>query len=373
MPAPALSLRRLRLSDFRNYAALDLDFDGRCVAFAGANGAGKTNLLEAVSLLAPGRGLRRAPLADLARTGAPAWGVRAVLDRAGEGVEVATGVAPESPNSRIVRIDDAPAPQTALGPLAPMVWLTPAQDRLFTGPPGDRRRFIDRFALAAFPDHATASNRYERALRERTRVLEEGRADPAWLDGLEAEMAARGAEIAQARAETVRRLEAAIAARPEGAFPRARLTLAGALEQRLMEGASLEDTEAEFRAALARARPRDAAAGRALEGPHRSDLDVVYAAKDQPAALCSTGEQKALLTGLVLAQAAAISDAGPPPLVLLDEAAAHLDPDRRAALAGELLALGVQAFLTGVEPRLFDGFADAVQSFAVEAGTATEI
>jgi DNA replication and repair protein RecF len=372
MIAP-LSISRLRLTDFRNYAALDLVLDVRCVAFAGPNGAGKTNLLEAISLLAPGRGLRRAALPDIVRAGAPAWGVGATLLRGGEEVEVATGSVQEAPNSRVVRIDGAAAPQTALGALAPMVWLTPAQDRLFAGPPGDRRRFLDRFALAAFPDHGAVCSRYERALRDRQRLLDETRAsgvgaDLAWLDALEAELALRGAEIARARAETVRRLAHAIAARPEGAFPRARMALAGDLEQRFTDGAAAADVEADYRAALARSRGRDAAAGRTLIGPHRTDLEVFYAAKDQPAALCSTGEQKALLTGIVLAHASALARNGPAPLVLLDEAAAHLDPDRRAALAGELQALKVQAFLTGVERRLFEGFGSSVQLFAVDAG-----
>lgn len=376
--APSLFIQRLRLTDFRNHAALDLALDGRCVAFAGPNGAGKTNLLEAVSLLSPGRGLRRAQPAELARqrpsaAGATAWGVRATLIRAGDTLEIATGSVPESPNSRVVRIDDTPAPQTALGPLAPMVWLTPAQDRLFAGPPGDRRRFLDRLALAAFPEHAAVSGRYERALRDRQRLLDEGPADPAWLDALEAELAASGAAITAVRAETARRLAAAIEARPDGPFPRARLAVEGDLERQAAEGAAPADIESAFRAALRASRPRDAAAGRALAGPQRSDLEVVYAAKGQPAALCSTGEQKALLTGIILAQAAALAASGPAPLVLLDEAAAHLDPDRRAVLAEELLALNVQAFLTGVEPRLFDGFGDAVQRFAVSDGSVTPL
>ncbi len=371
---PVLSLRRLRLTDFRNYAALDLVLDGRCVVFAGPNGAGKTNLLEAVSLLAPGRGLRRAALSELARTSAPAWGVQAVLVRESEEIEIATGAAPETPNSRQVRIGGAPAPQTALGDHAAMTWLTPAQDRLFAGPPGDRRRFLDRLTLSAVPAHASASARYERALRERQRLLEEGgvRTDPAWLDALEAEMAARGAEIAAARLETVQRLSAAIGARPEGAFPRARLTLSGTLEEQAASGAAPAVIETDFRAALKEQRARDAAAGRALIGPHRADLLVVYAAKDQPAALCSTGEQKALLTGLILAHAAALAAGGTPPLVLLDEAAAHLDPDRREALSRELLALGAQAFLTGVEARLFTGFGADAQVFSLAGGALRE-
>jgi len=366
-------IARLRLADFRNYAAAELALDARPVVLAGPNGAGKTNLLEAVSMLAPGRGLRRARLEALRRRlngeSAPAWGVQAEIVRGAETHDIATGVAPEAPARRVVRIDGTQAAASDLTARVPMVWLTPAQDRLFAGPPGDRRRFLDRLTLAAAPGHARAASAYEKAMRERQRLLDEGRADPAWLAALESRMAESGAAMAAARAATLHRLAAQIAGAPDTGFPAAALSLEGRLERAALDGEAEAGIAARFARDLAAARPRDAAAGRALSGPHRSDLVVVHRDKGVPAAQCSTGEQKALLTGLILAQARALkADHGLAPLVLLDEAAAHLDPDRRAALVAELAALGAQAWLTGVEARLFEAFAGGAQLFRVDAG-----
>lgn len=372
----SLAITRLRLTDFRNYSRAELALDARPVALAGPNGAGKTNLLEAVSMLSPGRGLRRAKLDSLRRAEngetAPAWGVAAAIERAGETHEITTGVAPEAPNRRIVKIDGTNAPAADLTALIPMVWLTPAQDRLFMGPPGDRRRFLDRLTLAAAPDHARNASTYEKAMRERQRLLDDNVFDPSWLGALEARIAESGAAMAAARARTLSRLAEQIAASPDTAFPTAALALDGALEEAALTGETPETIAESFTRKLAEARSRDAAAGRALSGPHRSDLRVTHREKDAPAAQCSTGEQKALLTGLILAQARALAaDHGIGPIVLLDEAAAHLDPDRRAALIAELNDLGAQAWLTGVESRLFEAFAADAQLFRVETGEIT--
>jgi len=373
-PARSLAITRLRLTDFRNYAAAELTLDARPVALSGPNGAGKTNLLEAVSMLSPGRGLRRARLDALRReTGAgpaPAWGVSVTLIHDSEETEIVTGVTPDAPNRRVVKIDGTASPATALTPLAPMVWLTPAQDRLFTGPPGDRRRFLDRVTLAAAPDHASAASRYEKAMRERQRLLEDGVPDTAWLGALEARMAESGAQIALARAAAVDRLVRQIAAKPESGFPTAGLDLEGALEREAAAGAEADALAETLARLLAEGRRRDEAAGRCLtRGPHRSDLLVRHQEKNADAAQCSTGEQKALLTGLIFAHARALAHAfGRAPLILLDEAAAHLDPDRRAAMIAELKDLGAQAWLTGVESRLFEAFEGGAQAIRVEAG-----
>jgi len=335
-------LSRLVLTDFRNHAALTLTPGPGFVVLTGENGIGKTNVLEAMSLLAPGRGLRRVALSAMARQGgAGGFGIAATLD--GE-VEVATGTQPSAPERRIVRVQGAAAAAATLSEWLSVLWLTPATDRLFVDAPGERRRFLDRLTLALAPAHAVHAARYEAAMRERNRLLAEERAaDPAWLASLEARMAEHGAALDAARLATVSALDDRLVATPPGPFARARLRL---------EGEAIEPEP--FARALANGRRRDAAAGRALAGPHRADLGVTHADKAQPAALCSTGEQKALLMGLVLAHADLVtSRTGRAPLLLLDEVAAHLDPVRRAALF-ERLAGRSQVWLTGTEPALFD-------------------
>lgn len=342
-------LSDLRLALFRSHKALRLTFDGRPVAIWGPNGAGKTNILEAVSLLSPGRGLRRAAAEDVGRRpDAAGWKVAAVLD----GHEVETWA---EGAGRQVRIDGKGATQTAMGALARVVWLVPAMDRLWIEAPEGRRRFLDRLVLSLQSDHAEATLDYERAMRERNRLLKDQVQDPAWYGVIEARMADAGGRITAARRSVVARLQAA---QVDGAFP------AATLELEPGEGAG------DLAAALAEGRRRDMAAGRTLAGPHRADLRAVWAAKDMPAALCSTGEQKALLISLVLASARiAAEELGRPPLILLDEVAAHLDPARRAALYDEICVLRAQAFLTGTEPGLFDTLGQRAQGFAVaEAG-----
>lgn len=374
MNAPIRYISALRLTDFRSYGALDLSLDGRPVVLSGPNGAGKTNLLEAVSLLGPGRGLRRASVDTLARferdTRAPAWGVTAVLENAAAS-RISVGQVPEQPRRRATRIDGKATSGTALGEHMTLMWLTPAQDRLFTGPASDRRKFLDRFCLVHAPSHGMASLRYEKARAERNRLLSDGISDAGWYDALEADMAVQGAHIAQARAITVAALIEQIDSRPEGAFPKAVVALSGEAEEQFQSGLNFDDVEGFIKDALCADRGRDMRAGRTLRGVHKSDLLIRHAAKDMPADLCSTGEQKALLIGLTLAHARA--QAASQPLLLLDEVAAHLDEARRAAMIEDLLELGTQAFLTGTDAALFEAFTGRAQHFTVQDGTVTLI
>jgi len=341
-------LSDLRLVQFRSHPALRLSFDGRPVAFWGPNGAGKTNILEAVSLLSPGRGLRRAALDEIARQGVAGWKVAAVLD----GHEAETWA---EGGGRVVRIDGKPAPQAALGRIGRILWLVPAMDRLWIEAPEGRRRFLDRVAMSFLPDHAEAALAYDRAMRERNRLLRDGISDPAWYGALELQMAEAGSRVTAARRLALDRLAAV---QEEGAFPSAALTL------------DPGEGDTDLGLALAEGRRRDMAAGRTLAGPHRADLRAVWAAKGMDAAQCSTGEQKALLISLVLANARALAaETGAPPLLLLDEVAAHLDPARRAALYDALCDLDCQAFLTGTEPGLFAGLGPRAQGFSVSEAT----
>lgn len=369
----ATALIRLSLTDFRSYAAQSLELDGRPVWLAGPNGAGKTNLLEAVSFLIPGRGLRGSSLAEVGRRMpgegvGRAWAVSALVRAGDDEVRLGTGVEQPGASRRIVRVDGEPAPPGRLAEHVRQVWLTPAQDRLFLEGAADRRRFFDRLVFAAEPQHAAHVAAYEKSMRERMRLLTDGPADPAWLDALEARLAEAGTLMADARARTLAALAAEIATRGERPFPQARLSLTGDWERMAGEGADFAEIEARLARALAGARERDATAGRALTGPHRGDLSVIHAEKDRAAAECSTGEQKALILNLVLAQAARLARAEgqPAPLLLLDEVAAHLDARRRAALFDEIEALGLQAFLTGTDEMLFEGLAGRAQGFRAE-------
>jgi DNA replication and repair protein RecF len=371
-----IRIARLMLANFRNYETLDLAVDERPVCLFGPNGAGKTNILEALTMLAPGRGLRSASLPEIARVSADdrlqPWAVSARLVRDGEENTLGAGAerTPEGGVKRVARLNGQAATAGELADLARMTWLTPAMDRLWSGPAGDRRRFFDRLTLARASEHGQAAAAYERAMRERQRLLSDRVFDDAWLGALEREMSAHGAAIAAARVETLARLQEAIDARPEGAFPKAALALEGALEARFSSGAKSADVEEDFAELLRDVRGRDAGAGRALDGPHRSDLLARHEAKAMPADQCSTGEQKALLVGVVLAQARALAEdpgAGPS-LILIDEAAAHLDAARRAALFDELLANPGQAWLTGTDQSLFDAFGGRAQHFEVGEG-----
>ena len=341
-------LSRLVLTDYRNHAALSLTPGAGLVVLTGENGAGKTNILEAVSLLAPGRGLRRAALGQIARADGPGgFGVAATV--AGD-VEIATGTRADDPERRVLRIQGAAAATTALAEWLSVLWLTPAMDRLFVESAGGRRRFLDRLVLALDPGHARHAQRYDAAMRARNRLLADLRsADPVWLTALEAQLAEHGAAIERSRCETVTLLDERLARAEPGPFARARVSIDEPGDEPLLD-------------ALRRNRARDAAAGRTLAGPHRSDLLVVHRDKQQPAALASTGEQKALLLGIVLAHAELVAArTGRAPVLLLDEVAAHLDPRRRAALF-ERLGVGGQTWMTGTEDALFAGItADATR------------
>jgi DNA replication and repair protein RecF len=356
----ASRITSLTLTDFRSYDRAELRPDGRTAYLYGPNGAGKTNLLEAISFLAPGRGLRSASVQDVGRRASGeaqgrAWAVSVEALRPDGAVRIGTGVESPAAARRIVRIDGEPAPPGRMADHVRPIWLTPQQDRLFLEAPGDRRRFFDRLTFAAEPAHAEAATAYEKAMRERLRLLEDGGADPAWLVALEAQMARWGALMATARARTLEALQLEIDAREDRPFPQARLELSGEWEALALQGCTPEEIEPRLAQALHRSRERDAAAGRSLTGPHRGDLLVFHREKDRPAGDCSTGEQKALILNLVLAQAARLSraESEPNPILLLDEVAAHLDRFRRAALFDEITALGLQAFLTGTDEALF--------------------
>ena len=351
----ALFLSDLTLSHYRSHKRAALSLDGRPVAIYGPNGAGKTNVLEAVSILSPGRGLRRASSQDMTRRPeALGWKVRADLTAPGQGHEIETWS--EAGAARQTKIDGKAAPQTALGKINRVLWLIPAMDRLWIEGAEGRRRFLDRATLSFEPTHAEAVLSYEKAMRERNRLLKDMVRDAHWYAALERQMAEAGATIHRNRASAVARLGAAQDA-AETAFPVATLSL---VQPDPACGAP-DDAEA-LAAAFAESRPRDIAAGRTLIGPHRADLDAVYAAKDVPAKDCSTGEQKALLISLILANGRALkADLGAAPILLLDEVAAHLDANRRAALYDEICALETQAFMTGTGPELFEELKDRAQ------------
>lgn len=335
-----MTLEHLSLAQFRSWPRLSLDLDLRPVAIFGANGAGKTNILEALSMLSPGRGLRGATPGEQARQGPDAgWRIRAVID--GRPVETA---APPG-EGRSVTIDDKPVAQVALGRLARLIWLTPAMDRLWTDAPEVRRRFLDRITLSFVPGHAEDALAYDKAMRERNRLLRDQVDDARWYHALESQMAQAGAAITRNRQQAVARIMAAQAG-AETAFPAARLVLLPG------EGAADDPDPDSIARRLAATRGRDMAAGRSLSGPHRADLGASWGPQDMPAALSSTGEQKALLLSLMLANARALADERP--VLLLDEVAAHLDADRRRALHDEIAALPAQVFMTGTGRELFD-------------------
>ncbi|WP_436643609.1 DNA replication/repair protein RecF [Microbaculum sp. FT89] len=370
---------RLTLTDFRNYAHLRLDLDPRPVVLTGANGSGKTNLLEAVSYLTAGRGMRSAQLDRVIRIGAEAFAVAATIsrpvgpDEPGE-IDIGTGYR-RGENGRVARVNHGSAP--AVGILAELVrglWLTPSMDGLFTGPASDRRRFLDRLVLTLDPGHAARVGDFEKAMRQRNRLLEEPRPDARWLDGIEQAMAELAVAVATARAQAMARLTDALNERAGGVFPDPDIAIEGEFEASL-DGRAAVDVEADYRAALHGARRRDAAAGRTLIGPHRCDLAVAHRARNVPAALASTGEQKGLLIALILAHARLVRQAsgGVAPLLLLDEVAAHLDDMRRAALYAEILALGSQAWMTGTDRALFADIAADSQGFEVANGALSAI
>jgi DNA replication and repair protein RecF len=348
------AIARLSLTDFRNHRDALVEPGAGFVLLSGPNGAGKTNILEAVSLLTPGRGLRQVPISEMARSGGPGgWSVAA---RLADDTEVGTGTTAATPERRQVRINGAPSSVNSLSEWLAVLWLTPAMDRLFTGSPGDRRRFLDRLTLALEPGHAHHAARYEAAMRARNKLLAEEHWDESWLTSLEAQMQEHGNEVTLARVRILKALQQAVGAVRDDDFPNAYL--------RLQNQATMN-----LAARLSATRKIDAAARRATHGPNNEDLLVIFAAKNQPAAKCSTGEQKALLLNLVLSHAEVVAEKrGSPPILLLDEVAAHLDPGRRASLFGRLQGRG-QVWMTATEAGLFAGISAPASRFHVEAGT----
>jgi DNA replication and repair protein RecF len=366
-------LSRLRLSHFRNYPTAALDLDERHVVLVGPNGAGKTNLLEAVSLLSPGRGLRRAPFETLVENGAAGpWAVAATVETPDGPVDIGTGLA-DNGSGRRVRINGANAPSIeSMADYVRIAWLTPDMDALFRGPAADRRRFFDRLVMTLVPGHGTSVASFDTAMRQRNRLLETA-GDPAWLDAVEAQMAEHAAALYFARLDALSHLQVlASQSVDESAFPASRLALT-AMGDGTGDPVSSTALEMALTDHWRRSRARDAAAGRATLGPHRIDFEVTHAQKSMPAALCSTGEQKALLIGLVLAHARLVKRmTGLTPILLLDEIAAHLDPDRRKALFAALDALKTQCFMTGTDLSLFEAIGPA-RRFFVKAGTIAPI
>ncbi|HEY6259448.1 MAG TPA: DNA replication/repair protein RecF [Xanthobacteraceae bacterium] len=372
----AARIRRLTLTNFRSYRTAQIELAAGPIVLVGPNGAGKTNLIEAISFLAPGRGLRRATLDEVAfQEGDGSWAVSADVDGALGLATLGTGIeapaAPEAATSRKCRIDREPAVSAAaLADHLRVIWLVPAMDQLFNGPASERRRFLDRLALAVDPEHSGRVAAFERALRSRNRLLEEPRPDPHWLDAIEHETAEIAIAVAAQRAETVARLQQALKARSgaESHFPPCEIALDGWIEALIRERPAIE-VEDRYRAVLKDNRPRDAAAGRTLDGPHLTDLAVIHARKRIPAADASTGEQKALLIGLILAHARLVTEtSGFAPVLLLDEVVAHLDPQRRSALYEELARIGAQVWMTGADPLAFAEIEAKANVFQVSPG-----
>jgi len=366
-----VTIYSLKLHDFRNYASVALGLDDRHVVLTGANGAGKTNLMEAVSFLSPGRGLRRAAYADVAREGAAGgFSVFAAIDGMQGEVEIGTGTdAGEDGQSRRLRLNGTTVRSVdELLDHLRVVWLTPSMDGLFTGSSSDRRRFLDRLVLSLDPEHGRRAADFEKAMRGRNRLLSEPRPDARWLDALETQMAELGVAMALARRELVGLLADIVeASRDEGPFPSSSMTLSGFLDDRLDRPAY--EIEEEYAALLRDGRFRDAAAGRTLDGPHRVDLLIRHREKSMDAARCSTGEQKALLVGMILAHAGLVASmTGHAPVLLLDEITAHLDEGRRAALFDRIDALGGQAFMTGTDRAMFAALGERARLLTVENG-----
>lgn len=378
--SPALAITRLTLTEFRNYRDVRLITPARLVALTGANGAGKTNILEAISLLAPGRGLRGATFEEVARQGGSgSWAIAAEIETSAGPLSAGTAWSSQPDagdgGSRLVVIDgEVQKGLGALGEHMRVLWLTPAQDRLFAGPASDRRRFLDRLVAASDPEHGARILVFEKVMRERNLLLAEPRSDATWLTSLEAQMAEAAVAISAARLIGLEALQTHIGAgRSESSFPWAEIAIEGEIEALVSQKPAVQ-VEDEYRRILRDSRGLDRAAGRTLRGPHRSDLAVVHGPKAMPAGQCSTGEQKALLIGLVLAQARAVrAGAGVSPILLLDEVAAHLDRARRRSLLEALAALGSQSWMTGTDAQLFEAIGAEGAVFHVEDGLVREV
>lgn len=364
---------KLSLTNFRNYSSLSLALQPGAIVLTGENGAGKTNLLEAVSFLSPGRGLRRAKHDEVARLGAAdGFVIHAQLEGPFGDCGIGTGTS-RAQEGRRVRINGEPVKNTeALLDWLRVIWVTPSMDSLFTGPSAERRRFLDRMVLAIDPAHGRRTMDYEKSMRARNRLFSDDIRNDAWFDAIEIQMAETGVAIAAARAEMLRLLTSMFERLPNGPFPKAELALSGYVES-ILEGRPAVDVEEDYRLRLSSERGRDRAAGRTLEGPHLADMLVWHKPKSMPAASCSTGEQKALLLGLVLAHARLTAElSGAAPILLLDEISAHFDADRRAALFEILEELNCQSFMTGTEPLLFSSLEGRAKFLKVSAGSIAE-
>ncbi|WP_319487053.1 DNA replication/repair protein RecF [uncultured Cohaesibacter sp.] len=377
-PVDRVTVSTISLSNFRNYASLQLPLSGCHVVLTGPNGSGKTNLLEAISFLSPGRGMRRVAYTEIAREQSPegSWAVSVALDSPMGEIKLGTGLqnGPDGLLQRRIRINGATAKSAeSLSDHISVLWLTPQMDSLFIGAASERRKWLDRMVLAIDKAHGTRVNAFEKAMRQRNRLLDEAPQETVWLDGIEAQMAEFGSAIATARAELISLLNRSLSILHgedgSSAFPNALLGLEGALESEAFARPAIESEE-HYRTVLKQGRGRDRAAGRTLIGPHRSDLLVRHGPKDMTAAKCSTGEQKALLLGIVLGHAHLVAErAGRTPVVLLDEVAAHLDETRRLALFDLLDRLGCQAFVTGTDDRIFLPLGERAERFHVSCGT----
>jgi len=366
-----VQFKHMTLTNFRSYVNMNVDFDGRSVALTGPNGAGKTNLLEAISLIGPGRGLRTSRLSEIARIdGDGSWAIAARIDDGAVETALGVGARKDNPERRICRMEEnSIAGPSLFANHVRMLWLTPASDRLFVDGASGRRRFLDRMTLAHDAGHGKVASRFEKAMRQRQRLLDENSTDANWLTALEIQMAEAGVAVAAARREMAGTLVAAEIS-SSNAFPSSDIALEGGLETAL-SCAPAAEVEEDYLRQLRDGRRMDARAGRALCGPHRSDLLVVHREKNRPAKLCSTGEQKALLIGLVLANASALAKRkeGAPLVLLFDEVAAHLDEQRRQALFDVVHSTGFQSFMTGTDQSLFEAWGGAAQHFHVDAGT----
>jgi DNA replication and repair protein RecF len=380
LQAQSLAVRQLTLKDFRNYADLRLDVASQAIVLTGENGAGKTNLLEALSLLAPGRGLRMASFDELTRHGAQGgWAVAAKIMAAGSEITLGTaydgGPADARSAPRRTMIDGIPRKSSgSLARYMRVLWLTPAMDRILSGPAGDRRRLLDRLATAMDPDHQARASNFDKLLRERNRLLVKGAHDPLWLASLEHRMAEEAVALAAGRVASIATLKTHLKPESSPSFPWVNLTLDGDLERDL-ETTPAVQVEDRYRRMLSDSRTLDRAAGRTLKGPHRSDLNVVHGPKGLEAAACSTGEQKAMLIGMVLAHAKAMKNTigGMLPVLLLDEVVAHLDLERRSGLFRELRDLGAQCWLTGTDRALFGNMDDHTEFYAIKEGVLAPI
>lgn len=382
-PNQIVGIRRLILTEFRNHSRLDLSINAPAVVLFGANGAGKTNILEAITVLGPGRNMRSTEFAEMIRNNGPQNGfaISASLGAGEYERRIGVGLDTTGDNIRkITRLDGRDVNAKELLDTLRIIWATPSMDRIFAGAQGERRKFIDRIVISFMPEISIIASNYEKAIKERQKILESDNWDPIWLNALEEQAALAGVALASARLEAINSLQAEISARPDGVFPKSQLILDGYLENALRENVSINDIEVGFARELRNSREYDKAAGRATKGPHKTHISAIHLGNGLPAENCSTGEQKALLFGLILAQARCVSVGiqnsqthgfeRPMPIILLDEANAHFDAARREGLAQELLSIRAQSWLSGTDKHLFENLGESAEYYAIKANEA---